>query len=368
MKNSFSIKRSSIFWLTAILLLASAALLYTFLFIDLLDDAETVGYGFQAIVQSDTMLFRDIFKNFNIGLYIDANVKNTILPVFMWTWIGGNWYISVIVNIAFLSGAVFYLRKIVEQLEIKVSNKLMLILFISPETFVYLIGILKEIPTLFFFSATTYFFLKKKWKTFLFFLLLLVLFRYQFVFCITLFAITYIFFRKNGIKYLFVIFFFLSATYPFWINNLQALGQEDAMLYREMGAGLGIGGLIQIIQSNVYGISFFATIVKFFQMMVEPWPALNLYDNNGVNIIALSYAITAAIWLSIWVRYFRNVFYAIRNPNVLTNNQNIVLCISFSFLIMVAFNSFVHHRYLYPGMGLVLLVASYPIEIQKNKI
>jgi len=366
LNNILSIKLSSVYLLSLLALLALAAVLYVYAFINLLEIGETVGHGFQAIVQSDTILFRDIYQNFNIGAYLDANVKNTVFPAVIWSAIDGNWYISIIVNIAFLFGAAIYLRRIAEQLEINVNYKIMLFLVFLPETFIYLIGILKEIPTLLFFSATTFYFLKKQWYKFLLCLLFLTLFRYQFIFSLALFVFGYKIFGRNNIRFLFVVFAVLSASYPLLVNTVQGLGLEDARLYREIGAGLGIGAWVESIQLNVYGISFFATIVKFFQMMVEPWPALNLYDESGVNIIAILYAISAVIWLPIWFKYFRHVFYAIRKPGSLTRDQNVILCISFSFLIMVALNSFVHHRYLYPGMGLILLIAFVPMVSRKN--
>lgn len=346
----------------------ASAFLYVFAFIDLLDNGETVGHGFQAVVQSDTMLFRDIFQNFNVGLYLDANVKNTILPVYMWTFINGNWYISVVVNMLMLTGVIHFLGKIAELSEIKIVFKRMLLLILLPETFIYLIGILKEIPTLFFFTATTFFFLKKNWINFFIFFAFLILFRYQFALCIALFISGNIFWGKHNIRFLFLFFAFLAAIYPFLVNNFQVLGQEDAKLYREMGAGLGIGGIVETIQTNIYGISFLATLVKFFQMMVEPWPLPNLFDSSGINVLAISYSISAIIWLTIWYKYFRNVILVIKNPSIITRNQNLVLSMSFSFLIMVALNSFVHHRYLYPGMGLILIISSIPLPRQKQRL
>jgi hypothetical protein len=366
LRTKLSIKFSSLKWVAIISLLILAAFLYVFVFIDILENEETVGYGFQAIVQSDTMLFRDIFKNFNVGLYLDANVKNTIIPVYMWTFINGNWFVSVVINVLFLIGFVYFMNKISIQIENILSVKRMLFIVLIPETFIYLIGILKEIPTLFFFTATTYFFISRKWFKFLIFFLLLILFRYQFALCFALFIGGNLVFGRNNIRFLFLLFIFLSATYPFWVSNLQILGQEDAKLYREMGEGLGIGGIVESIQSNIYGLSILATVVKFFQMMVEPWPALNIIDNNGINLIATAYSISAVIWLSIWFKYFNNVFIVLKQPSILTQSQNLLLCISFTFLLMVSFNSFVHHRYLYPGMGLILIFASIVIPPKKE--
>ncbi len=366
MKKYNTIKLFSFPWLLVLFVLMAFAFLYVFAFIDILDNGETVGHGFQAIVQSDTMLFKDIFQNFKADLYLEANVKNTILPVYIWTAINGNWYISVVLNLLMLVGVIYFLGKIAELSEIKMVFKKMLFLILLPETFIYLIGILKEIPTLFFFTATAFFFLKKNWVIFFIFFAFLILFRYQFAFCVALFIFGNIFWGKNNIRFLFVLFAFLSASYPFLVNNFQVLGQEDAKLYREMGAGLGIGGIVETIQTNIYGLSFFATLVKFFQMMVEPWPLPNLFDNSGINVIAIFYSISAIIWLPIWYKYFKNVAKVIKNPAIMTPNQNLLFCLSFSFLIMVALNSFVHHRYLYPGMGLILIISSIPLSVKKQ--
>ena len=66
----------------------------------------------------------------------------------------------------------------------------------------------------------------------------------------------------------------------------------------------------------------------------------------------------------IWFKYFRFLFHALRYPNSLEKDENIILGISFSFIMMVAFNSFVQHRYLYPVIGLILLVAYIPIAVR----
>jgi hypothetical protein len=333
------------------------AFFYVYAFMSLLEVGKTEGLGFVGIVQSDTISYRKIYLEDNIFIYLDAYVKNTFLPTIIWKIFDANWYLATLFNLGLLLLSAIYIKKIASHLGMRISNKIILLFIFMPETFIYLIGVLKEIPSLFFLTVSTYYFLKRQWILYVLFIVGLILFRYQFVVGISLFLAGQVLFKKNNIKFLVGLFIFISATYPFWVANVPALGFEDAQVYRELEPGLGIGAVIEKLQSDVYVVSFFATLVKFFQMITAPWPTPNVYDGENINVISLAYAISAILMLPIWGKYVHALYIAFRHTKHVREDVLTVLCISFSFLMMVALNSFVHHRYLFPGVGLVILVA-----------
>lgn len=366
MHNILSIKRVNAKLFTSIVLVSIFSIIYAYAFMSLLEIGETEGYGFKGIIQSDTILFRNIFQNSGILIYLSANVKNVVLPSLLWMLLDGNWYLASLFNICLLSFTALYLNRIADHIGISINNKVLFLIILLPETFIYTIGILKEIPTLFVFCALSLYYLKKRWFLFSLYLLLLILLRYQFSIAIILFLFGNIVFKEKNIRFLVLFFILLSSLYPLLSKTVPALGSDDALLYRELGPGLGVGSVVETIQSNWYGLSTLATMVRLFQMIVQPWPALNIYDGSDVNVMALLYSISACILLPVWFKYFRFVVHAFRNPNSLKQGEGVILCMSFTFIIMVSLNSFVHHRYLYPGLGLILLVAFIPITPRLN--
>ena len=70
--------------------------------------------------------------------------------------------------------------------------------------------------------------------------------------------------------------------------------------------------------------------------------------------------------LPIWYKYFRSIYHAVRFPRAISKNERAILGISFAFVMMVALNSFIHHRYLFPVFGLIVLVAYKPITLRKK--
>lgn len=345
----------------SIALVALFSIVYVYVFVGLLEVGDTEGLGFNGIVQSDTIAFMNIYQQSNISAYLEAGVKNTVLPASLWSVLDGNWYLATLINVVLLFFTALYLKKIANHLQIKINNKIIFFVVLLPETFIYLIGVLKEIPSLFIFTALTYYFLKKRWLLFVMFFGFLLLFRYQFILCIGLFLLGNKIFKENNIRFLVAVFIILSASYPFLIQHVSGLGLDDATLYRELGPGLGIGLIVEEIQSNIYGLSFFATIVRLFQMIVEPWPIPNIFDGDNVSVIALVYSVSAVILLPIWFKYFRLVFRVLKCPSSISQDARLILCISFAFIMIVALNGFIHHRYLYPGIGLIILVAYTPI-------
>ncbi|MBU3638549.1 hypothetical protein [Polynucleobacter sp. AP-RePozz3-80-G7] len=350
--------KNSSFLLFAILIVGCAALLYLFQFHEILDIGETEGFGYVGIIQSDAINYLNIYRQDNIFVYLDAGVANTFMPTIIWKFLNGNWYFSTVLNVFLLFLTGVYIKKIADNLSIEIKIIYILILFFLPETFIYLTGVLKEIPSLFLVTASTYYFIKRRWILYSVSCIFLILFRYQFLAGIGLFLFSHFIFKGGALRFLIYLSVALAASYPFWVNNIPSLGLDNAVLYRQMQNGFGLGEINDYLQFNYYGISMFATVVKFFQMIVEPWPNIDFVNEQNINIISSAYSITAIIMLVIWYKYFHVFFYSFKNYKKVSQNILTVVCMSFSFLMMPIFNSFVHHRYLFPMIGLVLLIAS----------
>lgn len=360
MENNLSIRKVNAYLWLSVTIIALVSMFYVLNFSDLLEYGETEGFGYIGIVQSDTILFREIYLNGSLIAYLDAGLRNNLFPVMMWTVIDGNWYMSLFVNIALLFFTVIYLRKIAEHIHLNVGSKVMFLIVLLPETFIYLIGMLKEIPALLLFSAMTLYYLKNQWRRFIVCTILLVLLRYQLIAVVALFLTSQLIYRKYSVRFLVVVFVLLSAFYPLVVELVPGFGAENSELYREISGGSGFGSMIESIQFNVYGVSLLMTIVRLFQMVIEPWPSPQVFGAQGFNVIALMYTISVLVLLPIWFRFFKYLTYAIRFPASLSRDESVILCMSMSFLLIVALNGFVHHRYLYPAMGLILLIAYMP--------
>jgi hypothetical protein len=362
--NSFCLKKSSILLASTYIVVGFFAFLYTFFFSDFLFNGDVDNVLYSGIVQSDTLNYRNIYLQGSLGQYLDAHVKNILLPVLLWEIFAGNWYLSILLNLFFLYSTNVYLKKISTLLNININVKYLIFIVFLPETFIYLIGSLKELPSLFFITLSTYYFLKKKWILYILSIIILIVIRYQFIFSILIFLISYIIFNRKSFKFLIYFYLFIGVTYPFWIGIIPGLGLEDALLYRSMEPGIGLGAFVEYIQFNIYFISAISTVIKFFQMIMAPWPNVNIFPDGYLDIINLIYACTAVICIPMWYKYLCFLCRAFRNSEKIDSNILAILSISISTLMLPALNAFVHHRYLYPGLSLVVLFWS----IQSSKL
>lgn len=361
MKKALPINKIDAKLWASLVWVAILSIVYTWIFIGLFETGQGDGFGFTGILIPDTFLYRYFFENPDYRTLLESGIKNSIGPALLWKLLGGDWYIASIFNVVMLFFSVVFLNKIGNHVGISISNKILFPLVLLPETFIYTIGVLKEIPTLLIFSALLFYFLKKRWLLFFFCLILLTLFRYQFSIAITLFLLGHLVFRKNNIRFLVFVFVMLSSLYPLLTQYVTGLGAAEGILYRGNAPGLGGGDFVQSVQDEWYGLSTLATMVRLFQMIIEPWPAPNFLEGADINIMALILSISAVMLFPVWFKYFRFLFYALRYPNFIKKSDGIILSMSFSFVIMVSLNGFIHHRYLYPALGLILLVAYTPI-------
>jgi hypothetical protein len=366
--NTLILFKKNIYYLFIFhLFLLVLALCYTSFFSDILLLNTSESFYFFGVVQSDTFVFKQIFDESLLQEYLDAGVMNILMPVMLWSFLSGDWYLATSLNVLLLFITSLYATKISNLFGFSIGFKFLIFIAFLPETFIYTLGILKEIPSLLLFTMSAYYFLNSRWLYFLLSVFLLLLFRYQFAACFILFFCCYFIFGRYAIRMMLILFIFLSSIYPLMINNISAFNLSSYLYYMDLSGGSGIGESISFVQFNYYILSSFATIIKFFQMMVEPWPFPSIISDYKINVIALFYTISAIIFFPIWYKYFRFLICAFLYPKSYSRRAHALLCLSFSFIFMISFNSFVHHRYLFPGFVLILLVAHIPLSDRFRK-
>jgi hypothetical protein len=360
LKIALSITKINTNLWAAFFLVAILSIVYTWAFIDLYEVSG--GLGITGTLIPDTFLYRYLFESPDYIVLFESGIKNSVAPALLWKLLNGNWYMASIFNVGMLLLSVVFLNKIGNHIGISVNNKLLLFLVLLPETFIYTVGVLKEIPTLFLFSALSFYFLKKRWLPLFSCLILLVLFRYQFSMVIILFLAGHVFFQKRNIRFLVLIFVILSSLYPLLAQLGAGLNLEGGIIYRADTPGTGVGALIQSVQTEWYGLSALATTVKVFQMLVAPWPVPRFPEGSAVDVLTLVWSVSSLMLIPVWIKYFRFLFYAIRYPDSLKQNEAVILSMSFVYIMMIGLSGFIQHRYLYPALGLILLVAYIPID------
>lgn len=357
--------------LASLLLLTIMSIGYTWLFMSLLESGSDVGFGYSQLLVPDTFYYKRFYDD-PVGVALISGAKNFIGPALLWVLLDGGWYLAAFANIAMILWTTVLLSRIGHHLRISISKKAILSLVLLPETFIYSIGVTKEIPTLFFFTALAYCFLRKNWLSFFITLALLTLFRYQFSFVVILCLLGNFAFGNRNVRFLLFAFLMLTAIYPLLIVYVEDLGAIAAESFKEGEAGLGVGAIIASIQSEWYGLSSIATLIRLLQMILEPWPAPKFIVDGNIGILTLIWSLSSVMFLPIWYRYFRTIYCAFCHPRLITRDESVPLSMSLAFIMIVAMNAYIHHRYLYPGFGLIILTAYLPlsarISVQKKKL
>jgi len=235
------------------------------------------------------------------------------------------------------------------------------VLFLNPETIYYSQGFLKEIPCLFLTAMFVYFLLIRKYLRCLLPITLVLLVRYQIavIFLMILFLeIVPLRYRYKCLQYpLFVFFALLPLLYKTLLNRAVV----GYYLYREeSGPGTGIGAAIAYLQFNFPFFGYIGVPIRFFQTMIEPFPAMVLFS-DGEGVINLYYCILSAsmIMMSPFYSLFFNQLFNIvirgRREIFSYDISKIILTIAM-YLLTVGVNTFISHRFIYPIVPLMAFV------------
>ena len=141
--------------------------------------------GFTRIIVPDTFIYeRTIDKDNVLMSIIFSSVKNTIGPSLIWFFSGYNWYVVLLLNSIFVWLILLFLEKNLKFYGVnsKKIYSVVVVFSLLPSTTFYMIGSLKELPTMLFLLMILFFANTKKWILLGLAILLLILFRYQFIF------------------------------------------------------------------------------------------------------------------------------------------------------------------------------------------
>jgi len=332
--------------------------------------------GFTRIVIPDTFIYLNIIDSVNpINSILFAGIKNSIIPSFLWFIAHSNWYFAILLNSIILFWGLNYFRKIASIFRVgeQKTKIMMTILALLPSTILYSIGALKEIPTLAFSLGFIYCYMKEKRFCWMMFFFLLVLCRYQMGIALFIFFIADRY-RESSFKVAFIILLSISIAYPFMFNL--GVFQSDATdLYREMNQTAStLGGSIEIMRNSIPGLSALAIFFRVFQSIFEPLftflRAPTFIEDGFISLTLFAHFISLCIIIRFWILALRRFYYSVfikKSDNI---NLNLMRLYTFCFvsIIPIAGFSFIQHRYLYPFIPIIMLIAVTNLKNSKIEV
>jgi len=333
--------------------------------------------GFTRIIVPDTFLYKSIIDFDNIFLSLGlSGVKNSAGPSFLWILAGFDWYFIYFINILFFMFIVFYMEKLAKQYRLDKSKaQLAIIAFLLlPTNFYYSIGALKELPTALFLLACVYHFNAKQIKAFVLFSILLILFRYQMLLILILYAIGSKF-HKNQLWFTALFLLIISAFYPALTTFDLTASSATEIFREEFGQSGSLGGIFEKIRNEMYGVAIIGVIVRVIQSLFEPFITLlgsfSFYESGSLSI----YAVTHFISLLIFTPYLFGFLNLLRINLTRTNAASLEVQSVYSLLlvshIFIGGFSFIHQRYLVPLFPLIIIASLMPrtrLEMAKNTL
>lgn len=342
--------------------LCISLLYYNFFSVELNSFGENIEKnGFQSIIIPDTILYYSTidFQNVIQSIFLSA-VKNTIGPSFIWYISNGNWEYTILINGILLFLTSRYIIFLSQKLKIKQSKTLvsLLILIIQPNTIFYMIGALKEIPSMFLLTGFVYYFLERKYIKLFFFMILLVTFRTQLVFPLVFVLILRFLSIKKSTKMSLCIMILISAFYPI-LKELTIFANGAADVYREIESGSGLGQKIEYIRSNVPVLSILAILIRIFQTITEPVFIFFKISENG-NFQIFRFVMVSSFFLMgyYFIHCLKNIYLSLKHKIIVNPDIAWILAIIILIGFPTAGFSFIQYRYLYPLFPLILISAN----------
>jgi hypothetical protein len=321
--------------------------------------------GFTRIVVPDTFIYKSVIENQNLLTALaDTSVKNTLGPSTIWYFANGDWIIASCLNSFCLFFVLLYVTKIATILKIKNNQikTLLIILSLLPSTIYHSVGALKEIPTMLFLTGFFYHYIKKQNTRWIIYTLMGTFFRSQFILVVSIFLLSNRFQHKS-LLVSFYILFIISAAYP--LLHLDVLSSESTAIYREEASavsGGSFGAFVEVIRSSIPVASFFAIIIRIFQSVFEPiitfLSTRSLFEEGSFSIILIAYLSSVIICIKAWIIFPKTILLSIKKSCDIDMNKIKLYTLCVSFIYPVGGFSFIHHRYLYPVMGLLLLAGA----------
>ena len=348
-----------------------AAILYTKIFYEALisEDWYSVD-GFRRIVIPDTFLYKNLLESeASIYLIAFSGIKNSIGPSLIWFLAGMNWYVVVLINAVFVYISLKYLVQIGSYFYLHIHPIFIFIILLGvmPTAIYYSIGSLKELPMICSFTGFFYHYLKRQKVLWVTFFLLLVFFRYQIFIPLIIFVVLGKYSRRPLRVSIFLVIF-ISSIYPY-IRSLNIFSLDSILLYREDSLDTS-GALIELIRDEIPGLSSIAILVRVIQSVFEPILIFiknpTIFEDGGLSIYTASglpeALVMAPFWILAGIGIMREVVACKEGSRDIQKMYALIVL----FAIPVGGFSFIHHRYLFPITGIVMMAGLVTARDMKN--
>ena len=348
-----------------------AAILYTKIFYEALisEDWYSVD-GFRRIVIPDTFLYKNLLESeASIYLIAFSGIKNSIGPSLIWFLAGMNWYVVVLINALFVYISLKYLVQIGSYFYLHIHPIFIFIILLGvmPTAIYYSIGSLKELPMICSFTGFFYHYLKRQKVLWVTFFLLLVFFRYQIFIPLIIFVVLSKYSRRPLRDSIFLVIF-ISSIYPY-IRSLNIFSLDSILLYREDSLDTS-GALIELIRDEIPGLSSIAILVRVIQSVFEPILIFiknpTIFEDGGLSIYTASglpeALVMAPFWILAGIGIMREVVACKEGSRDIQKMYALIVL----FAIPVGGFSFIHHRYLFPITGIVMMAGLVTARDMKN--
>ena len=370
--NNLLIRRKSDFIaLIASAAIVLAAILYTKIFYEALisEDWYSVD-GFRRIVIPDTFLYKNLLESeASIYLIAFSGIKNSIGPSLIWFLAGMNWYVVVLINAVFVYISLKYLVQIGSYFYLHIHPIFIFIILLGvmPTAIYYSIGSLKELPMICGFTGFFYHYLKRQKVLWVTFFLLLVFFRYQIFIPLIIFVVLGKYSRRPLRVSIFLVIF-ISSIYPY-IRSLNIFSLDSILLYREDSLDTS-GALIELIRDEIPGLSSIAILVRVIQSVFEPILIFiknpTIFEDGGLSIYTASGLPEALVMAPFWILAGIGIMREIVACKEGSRDIQKMYALIVLFAIPVGGFSFIHHRYLFPITGIVMMAGLVTARDMKN--
>lgn len=350
-----------------------AALLYTFIFHQALIEEDMHGMtGFARVVIPDTFLYKTSLERVIGGEipieWLVFTLKNGIGPAFMWYLAENNWYSIAAINGLLIFISLLYFSRISRHYKIEFSATTTMAIYIglAPILIYYSIGSLKELPTLLGFLGFLYHYLKNQTHKWLFYVFLLIFFRYQIIVPIAAF-VTFDKVFKNPLKVSVFTMLAVACLYPY-INSLSIFTSEATAIFREDQAS-SVGAYIEGIRETMPVLSALAVLFRVIQSMFEPILTFianpTFYENESISVYLIVNFIQNVTLAPYWMLAVVAVIRESLTHKTDCRDIKRLYALIVLFVVSIGGFSFIHHRYLFPISGFVLIAGL--IELSRRR-
>jgi hypothetical protein len=275
----------------------------------------------------------------------------------MWYLTGDDWYLIALLNGVLIFFSFLYFIKLCKLYNLKLNAKIFLIYIgLSPIFIYYSIGALKELPCLLGVIGFFYHYLKRHKVCWIFYFFILILIRKQLVIPIALF-ILFDKAVKNQPMACLITILIMGGLYPF-IQYFDVAAINATELYRENQEG-SVGGYIESIRSSIPILSGAAVLFRVFQSSFEPIITFimnpTVYEGSVLSVYLLTNLIQNIVLAPFWVLTMIGIVNGIFFRNIKNRDTRRLFAFIVLYAGFVGGFSFIHHRYLFPIIGFILI-------------